>query len=117
MEVHGLRNHIATLECLGGSLILNLHMHMMAGSFSLLQNMVSHSQPWMSIVLYFLKRVGVTHGREMIKSSWWQLLNGSIPLKFHHSSRAQHVLVMWAIDEKKCMKLKIYQRLKDKTNV
>ena len=42
-------NHLETPKRLGGTGILNLSKHMMARRFSLLQDMCSTSQPWISI--------------------------------------------------------------------
>ena len=64
-------NHLATPKCLGGVGILNLSMHMMARRFSLLQDMCSYSQLWISIVQYFNENNDL-HGRTTIKASWWQ---------------------------------------------
>ena len=58
--------------------ILNLSKHMMARRFSLLQDMCSNSQSWISIAQYFIEKKALTHGRTKIEASWWQLLNGCI---------------------------------------
>ena len=63
-------NHLATPKRLGEVGILNLSKHMMDLRFSLLQEMCSNSQPWTSIVQYFIENKGLTHGRTKIKGSW-----------------------------------------------
>ena len=88
-------NHLATLKRLGGTGILNLSKHMMARRFSLLQDVCSTSQPWISIVQYFIENKGLTHGRTMIKASWWQLLNGCISLRILGSTCVQHLVTSW----------------------
>ena len=62
-------NHLATPKRLRGTGILNLSKLMMAHTFSLLQDMCSNSQPWISIVQYFIENNNLTHGRTMIKAS------------------------------------------------
>ena len=62
-------NHLATPKRLGGTGILNLFKHMMARRFSLLQDMCSNSQPWISIVQYFIENKRLTHGRTTIMVS------------------------------------------------
>ena len=88
-------NHLATPKRLGGTGILNLSKHMMARRFSLLQDMCSESQPWISIAQYFIENKGFTHGRTKIEASWWQLLNGCISLKISGSTCVQHLATSW----------------------
>ena len=88
-------NHLATPKRLGGTGILNLSKHMMARRFSLLQDMCSKSQPWISIAQYFIENKGLTHGRTKIEASWWQLLNGCISLRISGSTCVQHLATSW----------------------
>ena len=53
------------------------------------------TQPLISIVQYFIENEGITHGRKFIKASWWQLLNGCIPLRIPCISCVQHLVVSW----------------------
>ena len=73
VEEEGLdRNHLGCVEssrnpkALGGTGILNLSKHMTAHTFSLLQDMCSKSQPWISIAQYFIENKGLKHGRTII---------------------------------------------------
>ena len=52
---------------LGGTGILNISKHMMARRFSLLQDMCSKSQPWISIALYFIENKGLTQGGQRLR--------------------------------------------------
>ena len=55
-------NHLATPECLGRVAILDLSMHMMIDTFSLLEDMCLESQLWISIVQYiFIENKGTQH--------------------------------------------------------
>ena len=88
-------NHLATLKLLGGVGILDLPIHMMARRFSLLQDIFSSLQPWISIIRYFVENKGLTHGRTMIMTSCWQILIGCISLKIPGPSCVQHVVISW----------------------
>ena len=50
----------------GRGTISNLSTHM-TRSFLIIARCVSHSQPWISILQYFIKNVGVKHRRTIIK--------------------------------------------------
>ena len=57
--------------------------------------MCSYSQPWISIVQYFIENKGLTHRRTTIKASWWQLPNECISLKITSSSCVRNLIISW----------------------
>ena len=67
----------------------------MARRFSLLQDMCSNSQPWISIVQSFIEKKGLTHGMTTIKASLRQLLNGCDSLRIPSSSWVHHLVISW----------------------
>ena len=70
MVSHGLHGTIQQ-ACLSGATMLDISMHIRARKFSSLPDMIClDSQPWISIVQYFIKNEGITNRRTMIKESW-----------------------------------------------
>ena len=59
-------DHLTTRKRLGGVVILNLEMHSMACSFSLLQDMCQVDQSWIYDAI-FIEHIELVHGRLRLK--------------------------------------------------
>ncbi|MCO5549418.1 hypothetical protein L7F22_024322 [Adiantum nelumboides] len=87
--------HITCPKRLGGAALFDVWIHLLARRWSLLQAMCIDSQPWMDMSIALLEHVGIWYGKTQIAASWWNVVNGSQPVRVSASPLLDHLVKSW----------------------
>ncbi|MCO5603299.1 hypothetical protein L7F22_057448 [Adiantum nelumboides] len=87
--------HITCPKRLGGAALLDVWIHFLACKWSLLQAMFIDSQPWIDMSIALLEHVGISYGKTRIAASWWDVVNGSQPVRVSASPLLDHLVQSW----------------------
>ncbi|MCO5600621.1 hypothetical protein L7F22_054736 [Adiantum nelumboides] len=87
--------HITCPKRLGGAALLDVWIHLLARRWSLLQAMCIDSQPWIDMSIALLENVGIWYGKTRIAVSWWDVVNGSQPVRVSTSPLLDHLVKSW----------------------
>ncbi|MCO5583244.1 hypothetical protein L7F22_037153 [Adiantum nelumboides] len=87
--------HITCPKRLGGAALLDVSINLLARRWSLLQAMCIDSKPWIDMSIALLEHVGIWYGKTRIATSWWDVVNGSQPVRVSASLLLDYLAKSW----------------------